>query len=74
MAIRAIFSTNLKRLRAERNLSQESLANAAGIERAYLGLMERKVSAPTIDMLERLAKVLKVTPDELIKPVPKSRR
>jgi transcriptional regulator with XRE-family HTH domain len=67
MAIRSIFAENLKRVRAERGISQETLALKAGMARAYIGLIERKKSSPTIDVVERLAKVLKVKPDELLK-------
>ena len=68
MAIRSVFVANLKRLRAERKLSQERLALKANLARAYVGLIERKKSSPTIDVVERLAKVLKVRPDELLRP------
>lgn len=68
MAIRSVFAENLKRVRAQRKLSQESLALKAGVERTYIGLLERKKNSPTIDMVERLAKVLKVRPDELLRP------
>ncbi len=68
MAIRTVFVENLKRLRSQQGISQETLALKAGVERAYIGVLERKKSSPTIDMVERLAKVLKVRPDELLKP------
>lgn len=67
MAIRAVFSANLKRIRAQQGISQETLALKAGVERTYIGLLERKRSSPTIDMLEKLAKVLKVKPEEFLK-------
>lgn len=67
MAIRSVFSDNLKRIRAQQGISQETLALKAGVERAYIGLLERKKNSPTIDMVEKLAKVLKVKPDELLR-------
>ena len=67
MAIRSVFAENLKRIRAQRGISQETLALKAGVERAYIGLLERKKNSPTIDMLEKLAKVLKVKPEEFLK-------
>jgi len=67
MAIRSVFSENLKRIRAQQGISQETLALKAGVERAYIGLLERKKNSPTIDMVEKLAKVLKVRPDELLR-------
>jgi transcriptional regulator with XRE-family HTH domain len=68
MAIRSVFADNLKRIRALQGISQETLALKAGVERAYIGLLERKKNSPTIDMVEKIAKVLKVRPDELLKP------
>jgi transcriptional regulator with XRE-family HTH domain len=68
MAIRSIFVENLKRLRTQQGLSQEKLALKANLARAYIGLIERKKSSPTLDVVERLAKVLKVRPDELLRP------
>jgi transcriptional regulator with XRE-family HTH domain len=67
MAIRTVFADNLKRIRAQQGISQETLALKAGVERSYIGLLERKKSSPTIDMLEKLGKVLKVKPDELLR-------
>lgn len=66
--IRAIFSDNLKRIRAEQGISQEALALKAGAERAYIGLIERQKSSPTIDMVAKIAGVLGVEPAELLKP------
>jgi transcriptional regulator with XRE-family HTH domain len=68
MAIQSVFAENLKCIRAQQKISQETLALKADVERAYIGLLERKKSSPTIDMVEKLAKVLMVTPDELLKP------
>ena len=44
------------------------IRNIAVIERAYIGLIERQKSSPTIDMLEKLADVLGVEPADLLKP------
>jgi transcriptional regulator with XRE-family HTH domain len=68
MAIRSVFAENLKRIRAQQKISQETLALKAGVERAYIGLIERKKSSPTIDMVEKIAKALEVRPDELLRP------
>lgn len=68
MAIRAVFAENLKYVRALREISQETLALKAGVERSYIGLLERQRSSPTIDMIEKLAKVLRVQPYELLRP------
>ena len=64
MRLREIVATNLRRLRQVRNLSQEELADRAGINRNYVGMLEREQHAATIDMLEKLAVVLEADPIE----------
>lgn len=64
MEARALVARNLRRLRVERGVSQETLAYEAGIDRAYLGGLEREVHNPTVDLLERLARYLKVPMSE----------
>lgn len=66
MKLRAVLSENLKRLRAERHLSQEALAYAANIERSYVSKLERKRSSATLDTLEKLAAALELDPLVLI--------
>jgi len=51
---------NVKRLREMRGLTQETLAAKVGIHRVYLAKIEMGVNAPSLDLLERLAKALKV--------------
>ncbi|QTL03939.1 helix-turn-helix transcriptional regulator [Aquabacter sp. L1I39] len=64
---RAVLAWNVRALRVERGLSQERLAADAGIDRAYLGGIERRVENPTIDLLDRLAQVLDVTLCDLVR-------
>ncbi|KPL68500.1 hypothetical protein SZ64_10535 [Erythrobacter sp. SG61-1L] len=66
MRLREIFAQNLRRLRTERGLSQEALADLAGIDRTYVSSLERKRYSPSLDMVEKLAQVLKVDPHELL--------
>ena len=49
---------NMKRLRKERDWSQEALADAAGLDRTYISGIERVVRNPTITVVERIAKAL----------------
>lgn len=52
-------------------VSQERLAFDAGIDRAYVGGIERKTENPSIDILERLAATLRVEIAELfVQPAP----
>lgn len=68
MTLRRIVARNLKRLRLERGLSQEELADLAGLNRNYIGMVERRENAPTVDTLEALAKALVVEPVTFLEP------
>ncbi len=67
MEIREILAFNLKRLRAERGLSQEELAHRSGIDRTYVSSLERSLYAAGIDLVDRLAKELGVDAAELLR-------
>lgn len=71
MKARALVAWNLRRLRVARGISQEGLAYEAGIDRAYVGGLERKAHNPTIDLLERLAATLGADMAEFFAKVPK---
>lgn len=62
---RKIVGYNLKRLRIAQGVSQERLAYDAGVDRSYLGGMERGEENPTVDILDRLAVTLAVPIGEL---------
>ena len=53
--------TNLRRLRSQRGLSLEKLAVRSGVSRAMLGQIELGQSAPTINVLWKIARALDVT-------------
>lgn len=55
-----VVGKNLRRLRTERGLSLEKLANASGVSRAMLGQVELAQSAPTINVLWKIARALDV--------------
>lgn len=75
MDARAIIGWNLRRLRVELGLSQERLALAAGIDRAYVGRVERGSENVTITTLEAMAKALAVPiADLLTEPEPDAPR
>ncbi|TAK47209.1 MAG: XRE family transcriptional regulator [Xanthobacteraceae bacterium] len=71
MKARALVAWNLRRIRVERDISQERLAFDAGVDRAYTGGIERQTHNPTVDVLERLAKVLNVSIGELFVQPPR---
>ena len=72
MRIRELFAVNLRRLRNERGLSQEDLADMADIHRTYVSLLERCRYAASIDMIEKLATALQVEPADLLKRLPQA--
>jgi transcriptional regulator with XRE-family HTH domain len=51
---------NLRRLRVRLQISQESLGLLAGVDRTYVGRLERGLENPTVGILEKLAKALKI--------------
>ena len=57
---RARVSWNLRRIRTERQVSQESLAVDAGVDRTYISGIENDGFAVTVDVLDKLAAALEV--------------
>lgn len=66
MEIREVFARNLRQARNARGLSQEALAYDADVDRTYVSALERGVYAATIDMVDKLAKVLGVEASDLL--------
>lgn len=65
---RKLVGLNVRRLRVERSISQERLAFDSGVDRSYLGGVERGQENPTVDVLDRLAETLAVPISELFLP------
>lgn len=63
------FAQNLRRAREERNLSQEALADAAGLHRTYVGSVERGERNISIDNIERLANAVGLSPAEMLEVI-----
>jgi transcriptional regulator with XRE-family HTH domain len=61
-----VVGRNLRRLRTERGLSLERLAQASGVSRAMLGQVELGQSAPTINVLWKIARAVDVPFSALI--------
>ncbi len=47
-------------------MSQEQLAEAAGLDRSFISLVERGIQSPNIVVLLKIADVLKVSAADLI--------
>jgi transcriptional regulator with XRE-family HTH domain len=66
MNARQILARNLKQLRKAAGISQEELADRAGLDRTYISALERCVYAASIDKLELLALALGLSPADLL--------
>ncbi len=60
------FGRKVAKLRKERAISQEELADRCGIHRTYIGSVERGEKSPTLNTIEKIAKGLNVGVCELI--------
>lgn len=67
MTLRGIVAKNLRRLRAEKKVTQEELADRAGLNRKYPSLLENEHYAASVDVLEKLARALEVDPVEFFR-------
>lgn len=63
---RMILAGNLRRLRKAKGLSQDALAFDAGINRTYVGAVERGERNVSLDNIVRLAAAVGVSPAELL--------
>ena len=61
------FGKTLRALRTERGLSQWALADAAGMDHNYVGMIERGERNPAVVNVVRLAKALGVSPGQLFR-------
>jgi transcriptional regulator with XRE-family HTH domain len=66
MKLRAIVARNLRVLRKQKGLSQEELAHQAGINRNYVGQIEREEKSPTLDVVEKLSGPLGISAATLL--------
>lgn len=66
MAPRERVAAKVKALRERRGLTQEQLAEKAGISRTYLARLETARQDPTLSTLEKLAKALRVKVSALV--------
>ena len=56
----------LRRMRKEQGLSHATLADRAGLTKAYVIRLEGQQQDPRLSVVERLAKALKVTIGKLV--------
>ena len=65
-AILLKFGTNVRKYRKAQGLSQEKLAELAGVHRTYIGMIERAEKNITLSNIELIANALRVDIKELL--------
>jgi transcriptional regulator with XRE-family HTH domain len=68
MDLKEAMAINLRRERHAREMTQEELADRAGLSSRYLGSIERGAVSARVTVLGQLARALRVNPCELIAP------
>lgn len=63
---RAVLASNLRKLRQDLELSQEALADIAGLHRTYVSSVERCERNATLDTLDKLASALGIESFKLL--------
>ena len=67
MNLTEVMAANVRRARHAGKMTQEELADRAGLSARYLGSIERAAVSASITVLEQLARALDVDPCELIR-------
>lgn len=61
-----VLGKRIRKKRKELDLTQEDVAYRVGISRAYMGYIEQGRNVPSLEVLEKIAKVLKVSTRDLL--------
>jgi transcriptional regulator with XRE-family HTH domain len=69
-----LFGATVRELRLAKGISQEELASVAGIDRAYMGGVERGVRNPSLMMIDRVARGLELPISEIFRAVEAQQR
>ncbi|TIX43215.1 MAG: helix-turn-helix transcriptional regulator [Mesorhizobium sp.] len=65
MRLTEIFGANVRRVRKARGMTLETLATEAGLAYSYMGGIERGQKNPSLNVAEKIAKVLESDPATL---------
>ncbi len=60
------FGDNLKKIRAEKDISQGDLAKMIDVHATHISRYERNLTSPTIEVVKKIADALEVSTDTLI--------
>ncbi len=67
MDLKEVMAANLRRIRHDRNMTQEELAHRAGLSARYIGAIERADKSASVTVLGRIAEALGVEAAVLLK-------
>ena len=70
MDLKEVMAVNLRRLRHVKKMTQEELAESAGLSARYVGGIERADVSASVTVLGRIADALEVEATELVRAVP----
>lgn len=65
----SILAYNVRRLREKRGLSQQALADKAGVYQGSIAAVENEIRGVSMSMIAALAKALEVTGADLFKEI-----
>ena len=60
------FGNNLKKIRADKNISQGDLAKLINVHASHISRYERNLTSPTIEVAKKIANALEVSTDTLV--------
>ena len=63
------FGLRVRELRERAGISQEALADRAGLHRTHISLIERAQRSVRIETIEKLAHALRIQPAEMMPPI-----
>lgn len=66
MDLKEVMAVNLRRIRHDKNMTQEDLAHRAGLSARYIGAIERADKSASVTVLGRIASALGVDASALI--------
>lgn len=67
MDLKEVMARNLRRTRHDKKLTQEELADRAGLSMRYVGAIERGDVSASVTVLGQIADALEVDPGDLLK-------
>ena len=73
MDLKEVMARNLRRARHDKKLTQEELADRAGLSMRYIGAIERGDVSASVTVLGQIADALEIDPGELLKDSSKPR-